>query len=69
MSAAPKTITLALALEDVGAILSVLGELPSKTGVWPLIERIREQAEPQAKAPPSPLGAQPGADAPPVNDP
>ena len=56
----PKTITLVLALDDVNAILNVLGELPSKTGAWPLIQRIREQAEPQVNAP---------ADAPPINDP
>lgn len=47
----PKTITLVLALDDVNAILNVLGELPSKTGAWPLIQRIREQAEPQANGP------------------
>lgn len=69
MSAAPKIITLVLGLEDVNAILNVLGELPSKTGAWPLIQRIREQAGPQAKAAPQPLGAEPVADAPPVNDP
>lgn len=38
-------ITLNLTPEEVNAILQVLGELPSKTGVWPLILKIKEQAE------------------------
>lgn len=59
----PKAISLVLSLDDVNAILNVLGELPSKTGAWPLIQRIREQAEPQVNAAAVP------ADAKPVNDP
>ena len=50
MSAAPKVITLVLSVDDVNAVLNVLGELPSKTGAWTLIRRIREQAEPQVNA-------------------
>ncbi len=38
-------INLTLTAEEVNAILQVLGELPSKTGVWPLILKIKEQAE------------------------
>jgi len=38
-------ITLNLTQEEVNAILQVLGELPSKTGAWPLIVKIKEQAE------------------------
>jgi len=38
-------IELKLSTEEVNAILQVLGELPSKTGVWPLILKIKEQAE------------------------
>lgn len=68
MSAEPKMITLVLPLADVGVILGVLGELPSKTGVWPLIGRISEQAEPQSKAPPLTPETQRTADAPPVFD-
>ena len=40
-------ITLKLQLEEVNSILTVLGELPSKTGAWVLIQRIRNQAESQ----------------------
>lgn len=61
MSAAPKTVTLVLGLEDVNAILNVLGELPSKTGAWTLIRRIREQAEPQAQGPAPVPDIQPAA--------
>ena len=40
-------INLELSVEEVNAILSVLGDLPTKTGAWPLIVKIKEQAEPQ----------------------
>jgi len=40
-------ITLKLDINEVNSILQVLGELPSKTGAWPLIVKIKEQAEPQ----------------------
>jgi len=43
-------ITLTLTLDQVNAVLTLLGELPSKTGAWPLIVAIREQAAPQASA-------------------
>lgn len=40
-------INLELTVEEVNAILGVLGDLPSKTGAWPLIVKIKEQAESQ----------------------
>lgn len=40
-------ITLELSVEEVNAVLNVLGELPTKSGAWPLIVKIKEQAEPQ----------------------
>lgn len=40
-------ITLKLDINEVNSVLQVLGELPSKTGAWPLIIKIKEQAEPQ----------------------
>lgn len=43
-------ITLELTTEEVNAILQVLGELPSKSGAWPLIVKIKEQAESQVEA-------------------
>ena len=40
-------ITLELELEEVNGLLAALGELPSKTGAWNLIVKIKEQADPQ----------------------
>jgi len=40
-------ITLKLDINEVNYVLQVLGELPSKTGAWPLIMKVKEQAEPQ----------------------
>lgn len=42
-------IQLSLEVEEVNAILNVLGELPSKTGAYPLILKIKEQGDAQAK--------------------
>jgi len=40
-------IKLELSIEEVNAILAVLGDLPTKTGAWVLLKKIKEQAEPQ----------------------
>ena len=40
-------ITLELELDEVNGLLAALGELPTKTGAWNLILKIKEQAEPQ----------------------
>jgi hypothetical protein len=40
-------IALDLTAEEVNAILQVLGELPTKTGVFPLVIKIKEQADAQ----------------------
>jgi hypothetical protein len=40
-----KEITLTLTAEEVNAILQVLGELPTKTGAFPLLLKVKEQAE------------------------
>ena len=42
-------IELKLTVEEVNAILGVLGDLPTKSGAWPLLLKIKEQAESQAK--------------------
>jgi hypothetical protein len=34
-------------VNEINFILQTLGELPSKSGVWPLILKIKEQAEKQ----------------------
>ena len=40
---------LELTTEEVQAILQVLGQLPTSSGAWPLLVKIKEQAETQAK--------------------
>ncbi len=42
-------INLELSADEVNAILQVLGDLPTKTGAWPLIVKIKEQAESQVE--------------------
>ena len=42
-------INLELSVEEVNAILGVLGDLPTKTGAWPLIVKIKQQAESQVE--------------------
>ena len=44
-------IKLELTVDEVNAILGVLGDLPTKTGAWPLVMKIKEQAEPQLPKP------------------
>jgi hypothetical protein len=43
-----ENIKLELSVEEINAILQVLGELPTKTGAFPLLLKIKEQAEKQA---------------------
>jgi len=50
-------IKITLSLEEVNAIVQVLGDLPSKTGAWPLLQKIRMQAEEQVKPAEPPLPA------------
>ncbi len=38
---------LELDLKDINFVLQTLGQLPSSSGVWPLIVKIKEQAEAQ----------------------
>ena len=40
-------IKLELSVEEVNGILGVLGDLPTKTGAWVLLAKIKEQADPQ----------------------
>jgi len=42
-----QNIELKLSLEEVNGLLSVLGELPTKTGAWNLVVKIKQQAEAQ----------------------
>ena len=40
-------IKLELEINDVNYILQTLGELPTKTGAWVLLAKIKEQSDPQ----------------------
>ena len=42
-------ITLKLTPEEVQAILQVLGQLPTSSGAWPLLVKIKAQADEQVK--------------------
>jgi hypothetical protein len=42
-----RSMKLELETNEVQFILNVLGEMPAKSGVWPLIVKIKEQAEAQ----------------------
>ena len=44
-------IKLTLTVEEINGILQVLGELPSKSGAWPLIVKVKEQADKQLPKP------------------
>lgn len=44
-------INLSLTLDEVKFVLGVIGELPTKTGAWPLVEKISAQTQPQIPAP------------------
>jgi hypothetical protein len=47
-------ITLKLTVEEVNGILKTLGQLPTSSGAWPLVVKIKKQAEsqvPQDQAP------------------
>ena len=40
-------IKLSLTVEEVNGILATLGSLPTSSGAWPLVVKIKEQAESQ----------------------
>ena len=40
-------LNLTLTVDEVNGILQVLGDLPTKSGAYPLVMKIKEQAEPQ----------------------
>jgi hypothetical protein len=44
-------IKLELSIDEVNAILGVLGDLPTKTGAFPLMMKVKEQAESQLEQP------------------
>jgi hypothetical protein len=40
-------IVLKLSVEEVNGILQTLGQLPTSSGAWPLVVKIKEQAQSQ----------------------
>jgi len=44
-------IEIKLHVEEVNAILQTLGNLPTSSGAWPLVVKIKEQAEAQVATP------------------
>jgi hypothetical protein len=50
-------ITLKLDPQDINFIQQILGELPTKTGCFPLLVKIKEQADAQTQrdVPPPPM--------------
>jgi hypothetical protein len=40
-------VTLKLTVEEVNGILQTLGQLPTSSGAWPLVVKIKQQAEEQ----------------------
>ena len=46
-----QTFNLELTTTEVNFVLETLGSLPSKTGVWPLIVKVKEQAENESRTP------------------
>ena len=44
-------IKLELSVDEVNAIVGTLGELPTKSNTWPLVQKIITQAQPQVPVP------------------
>lgn len=42
-------LTLKLTVEEVNGILQVMGDLPTKTGAFPLVMKIKAQADAQVE--------------------
>lgn len=51
-------ITLNLTVDEVNAILGTLGQLPTSSGAWPLVVKIKEQAEAQLPEQPETVEAE-----------
>ena len=47
-------LTLKLTVEEVNGILQVMGDLPTKTGAFPLVMKIKQQADAQVPKPDAP---------------
>jgi len=40
-------VTLTLTVDEINGVLQTLGQLPTSSGAWPLLMKIKEQAEAQ----------------------
>lgn len=47
-------INLTLTLDEANTVLAALGQLPTNTGVYPLLKKIKTQGETQLPPPPPP---------------
>jgi hypothetical protein len=47
-------LTLKLTVDEVNGILQVMGDLPTKTGAFPLVMKIKQQADAQVQQPEAP---------------
>lgn len=45
-------INITLNVDEVNAVLQTLGNLPTSSGAWPLVVKIKQQAEAQVPAAP-----------------
>ena len=50
-------INITLNIEEVNAVLQTLGNLPTSSGAWPLVVKIKQQSEGQIGAPAQELEA------------
>ena len=44
-------ITIQLTVEEINGVLQTLGQLPTSSGAWPLLMKIKTQAEEQLPSP------------------
>jgi hypothetical protein len=44
-------LTLKLTVEEINVVLQIIGDLPTKAGVYPLVMKIKAQAEEQLPKP------------------
>ena len=44
-----KEVTITLSIEEVNAIMQVLGDLPTKSGAYPLVLKINQQVKAQVE--------------------
>jgi hypothetical protein len=51
-------VNISLTVDEVNAVLHTLGNLPTSSGAWPLVVKIKEQAEAQLPAQPETVEAE-----------